>query len=71
MATDLPKIQGYVPQAIYDALETYGKANNLKTTSQAVTYALAEFFGISPISGAPVREQGESLTTRVEVLEAK
>jgi hypothetical protein len=71
MATDLPRIQGYVPQAIYDALKTYRDANNLKSNSIAVTYVLANFFGISLNSDLPVNQERESLTTRVKVLEGK
>ena len=69
MATDLPKVQGYLPQPIYDALLTYRDANNLKSTSLAVTKALSEFFGV-PSDNSPVN-QSESLATRVEVLEGK
>lgn len=69
MATDLPKVQGYVPKPIYDALLAYRDANNLKSTSLAVTKALSEFFGV-PSDDSPV-SQGESLPERVEALEGK
>ena len=69
MTTDLPKVQGYVPKVIYDALLAYRDANNLKSTSLAVTKALSEFFGVSS-DNSPVN-QGESLAERVEVLEGK
>jgi ABC-type uncharacterized transport system involved in gliding motility auxiliary subunit len=69
MATDLPKIQGYLPQPIYDALVAYRDANNLKSTSLAVTKALSEFFGVS-CDNSPAN-QSESLATRVEFLEGK
>jgi hypothetical protein len=68
MATELPKIQGYLPQAVYDALLKYKEAHQLKSVSQAVTNALCEFFGVVPDSPA---NQGESLAARVEVLEGK
>jgi hypothetical protein len=70
MATDLPKVQGYLPQAVYDALLRYKDVHQLKSVSQAVTNALCEFFGVIPNSDSPLN-QGESVVTRVEAIEGK
>lgn len=70
MATDLPKVQGYVPENVYAALEAYRSSNNLKSMSLAVAYVLAEFFGVSLNSDSSVN-RGESLAVRVEMIEGK
>lgn len=65
MATNLPKVQSYVSEGIYDALLAYRTANNLNSTSLALARVLAEFFGVS--SGS----EPETLQMRLEMLERK
>lgn len=76
MATDNPKISGYVPQEIAEKLEQLRVERGLKSTSQALTVALSEYFGLaisglpgdsksSPLSN-PLTEEVEQLTQIVE-----
>ena len=68
MATDLPKVQGYVPPVVYDKLLEYRETYALKSISQAVTKVLMEFFGVTD---SPVNQISESLPTRMNSLEGK
>jgi hypothetical protein len=68
MATDLPKVQGYVPPVVYDKLLEYKDTYSLKSISQAVTNVLMDFFGVAD---SPVNQQSESLPTRISFLEGK
>lgn len=67
MPTVLPKVQGYVSQAVFDKLNEFKDARGLKSISQALTAALDEFFGIT------VRDllvnQSEAIVNRLESLE--
>ncbi len=68
MATDLPKVQGYVPPVVYEKLLEYKETHYLKSNSQAVTNVLMEFFGITD---SPVNPISESLPSRINFLEGK
>jgi hypothetical protein len=68
MATDLPKVQGYVPPVVYDKLLEYRETYALKSISQAVTKVLMEFFGVTD---SPVNQISDSLPTRMNSLEGK
>ena len=68
MATDLPKVQGYVPPVVYDKLLEYRETHGLKSISQAVTNVLMDFFGVTD---SPVNQISESLPTRMNSLEGK
>ena len=46
MATDNPKISGYVPQEIFDCLLEFKEKRSLKSVSLALTVALSEYFGV-------------------------
>jgi hypothetical protein len=64
MATDNPKISGYVPQAIYDKVMHFKTTRGCASVSQAVTAILEEYFGL----GA---ENSSANNTRLEALEGK
>jgi hypothetical protein len=68
MATDLPKVQGYVPPVVYNKLLEYRDTHSLKSISQAVTNVLMDFFGVTD---SPVNQQSESLPARMSSLEGK
>lgn len=46
MATNHPKVSGYVPQAVYNRLIEFKDQHGLTSVSQAVTVVLEQFFGI-------------------------
>jgi len=46
MATDSPKIPGYVPQVVYDQLMQLKADRGLKSVSMAVTVVLQEYFNL-------------------------
>ena len=50
MATENPKVSGYVPQAVYDQLIEFKNARAFNSVSLALTAALQEFFRLAPIS---------------------
>ncbi len=64
MATDNPKISGYVPKAIYDKVMEFKTTGGYASVSQAVTAILEEYFGL----GA---ENSSANNTRLEALEGK
>lgn len=66
MATDNPKVQGYVPQAVYDRLNEFKDHHGLKSLSQAVTVALESFF---ELSNSPVNQNKSN--SRLEAIEEK
>jgi hypothetical protein len=68
MATDLPKVQGYVPPVVYNKLMEYKDNHGLKSISQAVTNVLMDFFGVID---SPVSQISESLPMRMNSLEGK
>lgn len=68
MTTDLAKIQGYVPQEVYQKLLEFKDQRDLKSVSMAVTAALEELFGLEK-SNLSVN-YGE-LVSQVETHEAK
>lgn len=81
MATENPKISGYVPQEIAEKLEQLRIERGLKSTSQALTIALSEYFGLavsgllsesksSPLSN-PLAADVEQLTRMVEASQVR
>lgn len=46
MATDNPKVSGYVPQSAYDHLMEFKTARGYASVSQAITAVLEEYFGL-------------------------
>ncbi len=64
MATDNPKISGYVPKAIYDKVMEFKTTRGCASVSQAVAAILEEFFGL----GA---ENSNASNMRLEALEGK
>ena len=66
MATENPKVVGYVPIELAEKLENFKTERGLKSVSQALTMILSEYFDSE--SGTPVDHQ---LSNRVEVLERK
>ncbi len=64
MATDNPKISGYVPKAIYDKVMEFKTTRGCASVSQAVASILEEFFGL----GA---ENSNASNMRLEALEGK
>lgn len=46
MATDNPKISGYVPQEIFDCLLDFKEKRSLKSVSLALTVVLSEYFQV-------------------------
>jgi hypothetical protein len=68
MATQNPRVAAYVPQVIYDHLKNFRDERSLKSDSQAIIFALTEFFGVSQ----EVAHQSDSnLVQRIESLEAR
>lgn len=71
MATELPKIQGYVPQSVYDRLNEVKDTHKLRSLSVALTAVLEDYFGInhhfSPRSDSQVNQS--ELEKRVHNLE--
>ena len=78
MATDNPKISGYVPQEIFDCLLEFKEKRSLKSVSLALTVLLSEYFQVdqkvdrqsSLLSGSDFvsREQFESLENKFSEL---
>ena len=64
MATDNPKISGYVPKAIYDKVMEFKTTGGYASVSQAVTAILEEYFGLGV-------ENSSANNTCLEVLEGK
>lgn len=58
MPTNKPRVQGYVPQEVFDRLEGFKDTHGLKSTSEAVTLALEGYFGIKQVTGeSPVNQE--------------
>ena len=78
MATDNPKISGYVPQEIFDCLLEFKEKRSLKSVSLALTVLLSEYFQVdykvdrqsSLLSGSDFvsRAQFEALETKLSEL---
>lgn len=78
MATDNPKVSGYVPQEIFDCLLEFKEKRSLKSVSLALTVVLSEYFQVdqkvdyqsSLLSGNDFvsREQFESLENKLSEL---
>ncbi len=68
MATENPKVSGYVPQAVYDQLIEFKNARAFNSVSLALTAALQEFFRLAP-STAPALSTTDN--KRLEELEGK
>lgn len=62
MATDNPKVSGYVPQAVYDQVMTFKANRGHASVSQALTAILEEYFGLGKV---------DDTTRRLEELEGK
>ncbi len=69
MATENPKVSGYVPQAIYDHLIEFKNARAFNSVSLALTAALQEFFRLTPLSTTPSLATEDS--KRLEEVEGK
>ena len=52
MATENPKVSGYIPQSVFDQLMEFKSARGFNSVSLALTAALQEFFRSTPISTA-------------------
>jgi len=46
MTTENPKVAGYIPQEIYDALTQFKEDHGHKSISQALTYILSDYLGV-------------------------
>jgi hypothetical protein len=46
MATENPKVSGYVPQVVFDCLQDFKEKRSLKSISLALTVALSEYFQV-------------------------
>jgi hypothetical protein len=46
MTTENPKVAGYIPQEIYDALNQFKEDQGHKSISQALTYILSDYLGV-------------------------
>jgi hypothetical protein len=78
MATENPKVSGYVPQEIFDCLLEFKEKRSLKSVSLALTVVLSEYFQVeqkvdrqsSLLSGNDFvsREQFESLENKLSEL---
>ena len=64
MATDNPKISGYVPLTIYDKVLEFKTAKGYTSVSQTITAILEEYFGLGT-------ENSSANNTRLEALEGK
>lgn len=64
MATDNPKISGYVPKVIYDKVMEFKTDRGCASVSQAVTAILEEYFGLG-------ERNFSADNTRLEALEGK
>jgi hypothetical protein len=71
MTTELPKVQGYVPQAAFDKLNEFKETHKLKSLSVALSAVLEDYFGINHYFSAKsdlLTNQSE-LEKRVQKLE--
>lgn len=59
MPTSKPRVQGYVSQDVLDKLEEFKDAHSLKSTSEAVTLALENYFGIKQLTSDSLVTQGD------------
>ena len=69
MATNNPKVSGYVPQAIYDQLIEFKAARGFNSVSLALTAALQEFFRLAPVSSTHMIATADN--TRLDEVEGK
>lgn len=69
MATELAKIQSYVPQIVLDKLGEYRQIHNLQSTSQAIAVALTEFFNIEIIRPNLISTDNSTIYHRIEQVE--
>jgi hypothetical protein len=67
MATENPKVSGYVPSSVYDRLMEFKASRGLKSVSMAVTAALEEYFGLSQAAA----KASDTTVQRLETLEGK
>jgi ABC-type Fe3+-citrate transport system substrate-binding protein len=63
MTTELPKVQGYVPQAAFDKLNEFKEIHKLKSLSVALTAVLEDYFGINHYFSA----KSDLLTNQTEL----
>ena len=75
MATDNPKVSGYLPPAVYnfppavyDQLMAFKAKRGLQSVEMAMTVILSEYFGLFQ---APMITGTDTTASRVETLEAK
>ncbi len=77
MPTELPKVQGYVPQAVFDKLNEFKDAHRLKSLSLALTAVLEDYFGInhhfrarrdSPANQSELDKRVQKLEEQIEIL---
>jgi hypothetical protein len=62
MATDRPRIQGYIDQEVYDRFVEWKGERGM---SEALNQLLAEYFGASPQSPVP-NPQSPTMTLQIE-----
>jgi hypothetical protein len=70
MATELAKIQSYVPQIVLDKLGEYRQIHKLQSISQAIAIALSEFFGIEVTRLDSISTNNLTICYRIDQLEA-
>lgn len=71
MATDNPKVAGYIPQAVYDQLMEFKNTRGIKSVSTALTAALQEFFQNPRTLTPPVDSTNDEAAQRLDDLEEK
>ncbi len=69
MATDNPKVSGYIPQTVFDQLMEFKSTRGFNSVSLALTAALQEFFRLAPLSTAHTSATTEN--KRLEEVEGK
>lgn len=70
MATDNPKVSGYVPPAVYAHLMQFKTTKGCASISQALTTILEEYFGLGQSQAASL-ELTTNAKERLEDLEGK
>jgi len=68
VATDNPKVSGYVPQVVYDQLMQFKTFRGLKSVSMAVTAVFEEYFNLQK---APIDADHDATASHLETLEGK
>ena len=71
MATDNPKVSGYVPQAVYDQLMQFKTARGFNSVSLALTVLLQESFAHGRTSTPQISTTNDITTQRLDELEGK